>query len=538
MSLNVRTLDFWQIIVLALSILIFCPLIALILISFGDSEGLWGHLLETVLIRYVKTTLFLMVGVSFFSLLFGIISAWILTNYEFRFSKVLEVLMLLPLACPAYLVAYAYTDFFEYAGPVQGFIRDLMGWKTASDYIFPEIRSLGGAIFVLSSVLYPYIYLLSRTAFRETPNSYYEVAQLYNRNIFWSVSLPLARPAIVAGLALVCMEVVSDFGTVEYFALETLTLGIFNVWIGMNNINAAAQISTFTFIFILMLLLVEIRSRAGKRFNDTSSRQTNKKAKLITGIEAFFCIAGCLIPVSLGFFIPILILLSNALTSLNFHNYYEVAKIFSNTLIISSIGAFCIMGVSTIIACTAYLSGKKYLRTVANFSASGYAFPGTMLAIGILVFIGFVDRTLDLFSLTDSTFYLSGTIFMLIFAYIVKFQAVGYGAVLSGLTKTSPNLIWASRTLGMSFQKTISRITIPLIKKSIIAGGVLAFVDIMKELPITLLLRPFDFETLATFTYQFAHDELMGKASIPALLIILVGLIPVIFLNKILRTNV
>jgi iron(III) transport system permease protein len=506
--------------------------------SFGDSEGLWEHLLDTVLIKYVKNTLFLMIGVSFFSLLFGVLSAWILTNYKFRFSKILEVLMLLPLACPAYLVAYAYTDFFEYAGPVQGLIRDLMGWEIASDYIFPEIRSLGGAIFVLSSVLYPYIYLLSRTAFRETPNSYYEVAQLYNKNIFWMVSLPLARPAIVAGLALVCMEVVSDFGTVEYFALETLTLGIFNVWIGMNNINAAAQISTFTFVFILMLLLVEIRSRAGKRFNDTSSRQTHKKAKDITGIEASFCIVGCLIPVSLGFFIPIMILLSNALSSLSFHNYYEVAKIFTNTLLISLFGALCIMSVSIVIACTAYLSGKRYLRIIANFSASGYAFPGTMLAIGILVFIGLVDKALGSIGGANSNFYLNGTIFMLIFAYIVKFQAVGYGAILSGLTKTSPNLIWASRSLGMSFQKTISRITIPLIKKSIVAGGVLAFVDIMKELPITLLLRPFNFETLATFTYQFAHDELMGKASVPALLIIFVGLIPVLFLNRVLRTNI
>ena len=183
------------------------------------------------------------------------------------------------------------------------------------------------------------------------------------------------------------MEVVSDFGTVEYFALETLTLGIFNVWIGMNNINAAAQISTFTFIFILLLLLIEIKSRAGKRFNDTSSRQTNKKAKFITGIEASFCIVGCLIPVSLGFFIPVLILFSNAITSLDFHNFNEILKIFLNTLIISLCGAFCIIIVSTTVACTAYFSGKKYLRTIANFSASGYAFPGTMLAIGILVFV-------------------------------------------------------------------------------------------------------------------------------------------------------
>ena len=535
---HLRDLDFWQITVMLLSILIFCPLIALILLSFGDSEGLWKHLFETVLTRYVSNTLLLMIGVSIFSLIFGITTAWILTTYRFWFSNLLEILMLLPMACPAYLVAYAYTDFFEYAGPVQGFLRDLMGWQTASDYVFPEIRSLGGAIFVLSAVLYPYIYLLAKTAFRQTPNSYYEVSQLYKKNLFWNISLPLARPAIVAGLALVCMEVVSDFGTVEYFALETLTLGIFNVWIGMNNINAAAQISTFTFIFILLLLLVEIRSRAGKRFNDTSSRQTNKNARFINGIEAAFCIVACLVPVFLGFFIPVLILISNAITSLDYHNFNEVFKIFMNTLIISICGALCIIIVSTTMASTAYFSGKTYLRTIANFSASGYAFPGTMLAIGILVFVGVLDKALGILSTEGMNLFLSGTLFMLIFAYIVKFQAVGYGAVLSGLTRTSPNLVWASRTLGLSFQKTVSRVTIPLIKKSIIAGGVLAFVDIMKELPITLLLRPFDFETLATFTYQFAHDELMGQASIPALLIILVGLIPVLFLNKILKDSI
>ena len=255
-----HSFDLWSAGVLALAILIFCPILSLVYLSFGDSEGLWLHLINSVLTRYVTNTLLLMLGVGAITLIFGVTTAWIVAAYQFRFSKLLDMVILLPIACPAYLVAYAYTDFFEYAGPVQGALRDLMGWKTARDYYFPEIRSLGGAIFVLASVLYPYVYLLARTAFRHIPASFYEVAMISNRNVFWNICLPLARPAIVAGLALVFMEVVSDFGTVEFFSLETLTLGIFNVWIGMNNITAAAQISTFTFIFIILLLLVEMLS--------------------------------------------------------------------------------------------------------------------------------------------------------------------------------------------------------------------------------------------------------------------------------------
>ena len=244
-------IDFWTGSVFLIALVLFAPLIAPIALSFGDSDGLWTHLFDTVLVRYVFTTLALLVGVSVVTLLFGVTTAWIVAAYQFRFSKILDMIILLPIACPAYLVAYAYTDFFEYAGPVQGLLRNLFGWQSARDYYFPEIRSLGGAIFVLSSVLYPYIYLLSRTAFRQIPASFYEVSSIYCRNTFWTICLPLARPAIVAGLALVGMEVVSDFGTVEFFSLQTLTLGIFNVWIGMNNITAAAQIASFTFIFII-----------------------------------------------------------------------------------------------------------------------------------------------------------------------------------------------------------------------------------------------------------------------------------------------
>ncbi|MGA0429980.1 MAG: ABC transporter permease, partial [Paracoccaceae bacterium] len=227
-----RDFDLKSASVFLLGALLLCPIAALAVLALGDSEGIWPHLLSTVLGRYLANTAGLMVGVACLSLFFGVGAAWIVSRYQLGLSRWFDVVMLLPMACPAYLVAYAYTDVFEYAGPIQGALRQLMGWKTAQDYYFPEIRSMGGAIFVLSSVLYPYIYLLARTAFQKIPASFYEVAALSDRNVFWGVCLPLARPAIVAGLALVLMEVVSDFGTVEYFAVQTLTLGIFNLWIG------------------------------------------------------------------------------------------------------------------------------------------------------------------------------------------------------------------------------------------------------------------------------------------------------------------
>lgn len=530
MALCSQVLDFRKASVFALAFLLLSPVFALIVLSFGDSEGLWPHLVKSVLGRYISTTLLLMFGVGCLSLVFGVTCAWIMAAYRFRFSNWLDVIILLPVACPAYLVAYAYTDFFEYAGPVQGLLRQLMGWQSARDYYFPEIRSLGGAIFVLSSVLYPYIYLLARTTFRQIPENFYEVAALSNRSVFWTIALPLARPAIAAGLALVSMEVVSDFGTVEFFALETLTLGIFNVWIGMDSITGAAQISTFTFSFIIIMLFVELYSRGSKRFNDTSRRQAIQHAKTLDGPKAALCILICLIPISFGFLIPVGILFWNVLLSANMVALKEVWAVLQNSVYVSVIGAAIIMVSAIIIASSSKVNSSKSLRIAGNLSAAGYAFPGTMLAIGVLSCLGVADQLLSW-----TNIYLSGTLFALFFAYLVRFQAVGYGAVSSGLTKIPLNLINCSRSLGLNAQQTTRRVTIPLIHKSIIAGAVLAFVDIMKELPMTLLLRPFNFETLATYSYQFAHDELMDKASLPALIIIAVGLVPVILLNKLLR---
>ncbi len=524
---------------LIFSFLFVCPIIALFIISANNSDGIWEHLLETVLFKYIYNTIFLMVGVIFLSLFISIIPAWLISNYDFKFAKFFDWILVLPIACPAYLVAYAYTDFLEYAGPVQKFVRFFFNYNSADEYFFPEIRSLWGAIFVMSFVLYPYIYVLARTAFRKAPLSLYETSRLYNKSTFFSVGLPLARPAIFAGLALVCMEVVSDFGTVEYFSLETLTLGIFNVWIGMNSITSAAQLSIIIFIFVISLLVIEIRSRAASKFHDTSKRKNFVSLNKLNSKKSIFCILICLFPPFVGFLIPVLILIANSLYAFDYEPIKVFIKPFLNSVLVSFLSATFVVFFSFLIVSYSHETKSKFVKMLAGISSTGYAFPGTMLAIGVVIFIGFLDNLINSMDkyifIIPNNLYFGGTFFVLLFAYIVRFQAIGFGSLSSGFQKIPQNLLSASRCLGKTFLGTTIKVTFPLLFPFLITGGLLVFVDVMKELPMTLLLRPFNFETLATQTYQYAHSELMAEASIPALMIVSSGLIPVFFMNKLLR---
>ena len=436
---------------------------------------------------------------------------------------------------PGYLIAYTYTDFLEYAGPVQVLLRDLMGWQSARDYWFPEIRSMSGAALVLGAVLYPYVYVMARTAFLLTPASLFEVSQMMGRGHFWRVGLPLARPAIVAGLALVLMETVSDFGTVEYFAIETLTLGIFNVWLGMNNLTAAAQIATFSFLFIIILLAVEVLARARRRFVDTTRRSVSLASQPVKGWRSGGCAVLCLFPVLIGFIVPVAVLLNFVL------NGYSVAvdaKVFDaalNSLTIGLVVAVLVIASSAFMALVATFESGVLMRRLTALASFGYAFPGTILAIGVVTAGGAVDQTVAqffqwMFGLTYDGWLTSG-VALIVFACVVRFQAVGYGAVTTGIGRVSPSMMEASRTLGCGFGDSVRKVMLPMIRLSCIAGGLLVFVDVMKELPMSLLLRPFNFETLATYVYQFAKDELLEEAALPALMIVLCGIIPVVLMN-------
>ena len=445
----------------------------------------------------------------------------------------------MPAAVPAYLVAYTYTDFLEYAGPVQGLLRDLFGWQSARDYWFPEIRSMGGAALVMSAVLYPYIYVMARTSFLLTPASLYETGLVSGRNLFWSVALPLARPAIVAGTALVLMEAISDFGTVEYFAIETLTLGIFNVWLGMNSLPAAAQIASLSFLFVICLLAVEVIARSRRRFVDTGKRSISLASSEVNGGASAICIAVCLLPIAFGFVLPVGVLLGFVVQGYSLTFTPEIADAAANSLMLASLVAALVTLLATFMGLVSTYRGNVHYRRVAALSAVGYAFPGTILAIGAVTVGGLFDTAVS--TISQSLFgsatggLLAGSLALVVLACTVRFQAIGYGAVTSGLQRLPPNVMNASRALGRNFGEGLREVMVPLLTKSLIAGGLLVFVDVMKELPMTLLLRPFNFETLATYVYQFAKDELLEEAALPALMIVVTGVVPVVVMNAALR---
>ena len=529
------SIDKWSFATIILCCFLLGPVAALLLAALGDSGGLWGHLVDTVLVTYVTNTLLLMGGVGCVAIVFGVSSAWVISRYDFTGRVVLEWMLLLPAAIPAYIIAYCYTDFFEYAGPVQSSLRVAFGWQSPQDYYFPEIRSVGGAVLVMASVLYPYIYMVTRVAFRMTPASLFEIALVHNKSQFWRVGLPLARPAIVAGLALVMMEVVSDFGTVEYFAVQTITLGIFNVWLGMNNLVAAAQISSVGFLFILGLLGLEFYARSRQQFVSTSRTYNNLAPLPTTRLGTCVCWLLCLMPLSFGFFIPLGVLLRLISRSDAAAEFLAIQPVVINSVLVAIAAAILIMFVASFIVLTAAFRAGSMLRKLALMSSTGYAFPGTILAIGVLIFAGYIDHLMRLLSGGMISSFLIAGMGLLMLAYLVRFQAVGYGAMLSGVKRLPENLMSASRVLGHGYGASLRQIILPLLKSSFVAGLILVFVDIMKELPMTLLLRPFDFETLATHTYQFAKDEMLEKAALPALMIVMTGLIPVILMSAMLR---
>ena len=528
----------WILAASAVAAIFLMPILAVFVAAAGDSGGLWGHLFETVLPRYVVNTLILMVGVGAVCLVFGISAAWTVVRYEFVGRQWFQWMLLLPAAVPAYLIAYTYTDFLEYAGPVQKMLREYFGWQSARDYWFPEIRSMGGAMLVMGAVLYPYVYVMARTAFLLTPASLYEVGMLANRSLFWKIGLPLARPAIAAGLALALMETISDFGTVEYFAIETLTLGIFNVWLGMNSLTAAAQIAAFAFLFVIALLTFELAARARRRFADTTRRAVPLRAERAQGLQAMWCWIICGVPILIGFVGPVAVLGSFVLKgySLAFDDAWANAA--ANSVLLACVVALLVMATAAFLGLVGMFQGSVILRRTTAVASVGYAFPGTILAIGVVTAGGAVDDGIGLLAdgLLGITYqgWLTSGVTLIVLACVIRFQAVGYGAVMSGLERLPPNMMNANLLLGHGVGYGMRRVILPLIRLSFVAGGLLVFVDVMKELPMTLLLRPFNFETLPTYVYQFAKDELLEEAALPALIIVAVGILPVVMMNAVL----
>ena len=516
-----------------IALVIIAPILSIFYYAILGDTSLWPHLFSTVLPRYLTNTIILMVGVGGLSLVFGLTTAWIVTRYNFFGKKFFEWMLLLPAAVPAYIIAYTYTDFFEYAGPLQSLLRDIFGWTSSKDYWFPNVRSMGGAILVMSSVLYPYVYLMTRASFITTPVSFFQTSSIYGRNSFFNVAIPFGRPGIIAGLALVLMETISDFGTVDYFAIETLTLGVFNVWLGMNSLSGASQISSILFIIVIVLLTLEYLGRRSRKFHEKYSGASNTPTQTVSGFKNISLFIICLIPLSLGFIIPVSILLNFIIKGYSIINFYEISQITISSISLAFIASLLIMLLSLIMIVVGTYKSNNLQKILIFFASSGYAFPGTILAVGIVVFVGWLN---DLIYFRMS--YAVGGFIILLFAYSIRFLAVGNGAITSGISRIHPNLLDASRTMGVSFFKSIRKIILPLLYTNLLVGGILVFVDILKELPITLLLRPFNFETLATYVYQYASDEMLEESAFAALIIVIAGLGPVIFLNRTINKSI
>ena len=513
-----------------IALLIIAPVFAVFYSAFLGDTSLWPHLFSTVLPRYISNTIILMLGVGLLSTLLGVSTAWVVTRYDFFGKNFFQWALLLPAAVPAYIIAYTYTDFLEYAGPIQKILREFFNFQNSNEYWFPEIRSMEGAIFVMSFVLYPYVYMTTRASFLTVPVSFFQTSLIYGRSSFFSVALPLARPGIIAGVALVLMETISDFGTVEYFALETLTLGVFNVWLGMNSLSGASQISSVLFVFVVVLLTIEYLARRRQRYHEKSSGQNMVESKSSSKFQKIFCFVICLIPIIIGFVIPVSILLNFILSGFSIINFNEIFYTSFFSIILAFSGAFFDMLASVFLIIISNYRSNNFQKVLIFLASCGYALPGTILAVGMVIFLGWINKYLD-FHLS----YFAGGFLILLFAYVVRFLAVGNASIRSGILQIHPNAMDASLTMGSGFFRGVRVIIMPLIFSNILIGGILVFVDILKELPITLLLRPFNFETLATYVYQYASDELLQESSFAALIIVVVGLGPIIFLNSALQ---
>lgn len=529
----------WLLSALAIATLIGLPIISVVYLAVFPEENAWTHLANTVLPYYLKNTLMLMVGVVTLTFLVGTGAAWLISMYNFPGKRLLSWALLLPFAVPAYVVAYVYTDLLEYAGPIQSTLRDIFGWQSAQDYWFPEIRSMGGAIIMMSLALYPYVYMLARTSFLDQSISLYQVSRSLGVTpfvFFYRVSLPIARPAIAVGLALVLMETLNDFGTVDYFAVQTLTAGLYDTWLNMGNLGGAAQIAGVMVIVVVLLVSLERYSRRQQKQFNSRNHGNPIPCQTLTGIKAVLATTAALLPVILGFFIPFLVLSSYA-----FH-YFDVSwssdflTFASNSFGLSAIAAILTLILGTLLAYSKRMNKHPLTNIAIRVSSLGYAIPGAVLAIGIIIPFAWFDNQLDAFM--RSTFgistglVLSGTAFAVLFAYLVRFLAVASGSIESSLDKVTPNMDMASRSLGHSYMGTLTRIHLPIIRRGALTAMLVVFVDCMKELPATLILRPFNFETLATQVYQFASDELLEQSALSALVIVLVGIIPVILLDK------
>ncbi len=525
----------------SLSLLLALPIFTIFWLSLHDSaDDLFAHLFSTVMPTYIYNTTVLVLGVLILTLVLGVSGAWLMAMCQLPGEKILQWALVLPLAMPGYVIGYIFTDWFDFAGPVQTLLRDMTGWG-AGDYWFPDLRSLGGAIIVLSLVFYPYVYLMSRAAFMEQSASLLQSARLLKCSpieSFRRISLPLARPSIAVGLSLVAMETLGDFGTVSYFAVNTLTTAVYDTWLGYSNsgINAAAKISAIMLLIVVLLLSAERYSRKKQKLFQSSFNSHEDMRYQLSGWKKWAALIWCWGLVSVAFLFPFGQLVIYAYHYFGESWTQEFKQYSVNSLQISFGAAVITVLVALVVNFNHRLHPNRSSLIFMRLSSLGYAMPGTVLAIGVMASVLAVDYWInDIAKYMDwgrPGLVLSGSMFALMFAMVVRFSAISIGSVESSLSKISYSLDIASRTMGCNSKAMLRRIHFPLVRRGILVAGLLVFIESMKELNAALLLRPFNFETLATYVYNFVSDEHLELGALPAVLLVLVGLLPLIIINR------
>ncbi|MBY7782309.1 iron ABC transporter permease [Vibrio fluvialis] len=533
----------WKTSSVALATLLVLPILAIFFTAIGQTDDVFAHLMSTVMPTYAFNTVVLTLSVMALALLFGIPSAWLMAMCCLPGEKVLQWALVLPLAIPGYIVGYIFTGWFDYAGPIQVWLRAQTGWM-AGEYYFPDIRSLAGASIVLALVLYPYVYLMCRAAFMEQNVSLLQSARLLKCSpweSFRRISLPLVRPSIAVALSLVAMETVGDFGTVSYFAVNTLTTAVYDTWMNYSNLTAAAKISAVMLVIVLLLLSAERYSRRRQKLYQSQFNSHEDFRYALRGWKKWLALLWCWGLVCVAFIFPLLQLLSYAYTYFEQSWTAEFREYALNSLQVSLSAAVIGVAVALVVNFYNRLKSNRVSVALMRLSSMGYAVPGTVLAIGVMVPVLTLDHAVNdvakAMQWGRPGLIFSGTMFAIIFALIVRFSAVAIGSIESSLNKISPSLDMAARTMGCQANAMLWRVHLPLVRRGALIAGLLVFIESMKELNAALLLRPFNFETLATYVYNYASDEHLELAALPAVLLVLVGLIPLVVVNRSLEQN-
>jgi iron(III) transport system permease protein len=525
-----------------LSLCLCLPVVALVFIALGGNFESFYHIATTVMPTATKTTLLLLLGVGLLTAVIGTVSAWLVAFYEFPFRGYLQWMLMLPLAVPAYISAYAFVEFFSYTGEIQTLVRSIGGYKTPREYWFPDFRSIGGTVVVMGLVLFPYVYLSVRTMFQFQGSNILDSARVLGTSgwkLFYKVILPLVRPAIILGVTLALMETLNDIGAVEHMGTQTLTFSIFSVWLNQNDLAGAAQIALFLLVIVIFLIKVEGWSRGERRFHDTKASSAKPKIirKKLSGTRQYLATIACLMPVVLGFGVPVYVLGKYALANLDEVYSPELLEVFFTSISLGLIAAFIAVIIALFLTYSLRVTNLPILRNAVRIASLGYAVPGTLIALGIFLPLANFDNQLD--SIMRSTFgvstglLLTGSGAALVFAYVVRFMAMAEGSITNGFNKLSPNIDMAGRSLGRTRAQVLKSILLPILKPAIIGAGLLVFIEVIKELSATIMLKPFGVNTLSTYVYDYASQARVEDAAIGCLLIIAAGAVPVVLLLRI-----